>query len=351
MKLLIITQKVDRTDPILGFFHRWIEEFAKHCEQVVVVALGVGEYDLPRNVRVFSLGKERGVSRTRYIIHFYRIIWRERKHYDSVFVHMNPEYVVLGGVFWRAWRKRVGLWYTHKSVDLKVRVAEKLAQRIFTASKESFRLPSRKVVVVGHGIDTDVFKPGNYIQGDVLKMCSVSRISQTKNQKRMIDVIELLKKRGLKVKLYIVGSAITTEDKAYEEEVKKIVEEKKISDEVIFLGDIIHTDVPNFLQTMDVCINLSNTGSLDKAVLEAMACGRIVVTSNEAFKEVFSEEDAQLLLVSPPDAQTLADCLQKIQAHPPALRSTLGKRLRQIVVESHALKTLIPRMCSRYEQL
>ena len=58
MKLLILTQKVDKNDPILGFFHRWVEEFARHCEQVTVIALGVGEYDLPQNVRVFSLGKE-----------------------------------------------------------------------------------------------------------------------------------------------------------------------------------------------------------------------------------------------------------------------------------------------------
>lgn len=29
VKLLIITQKIDINDPILGFFHKWIEEFAK----------------------------------------------------------------------------------------------------------------------------------------------------------------------------------------------------------------------------------------------------------------------------------------------------------------------------------
>ncbi|MEK7538915.1 MAG: hypothetical protein AAB552_03680 [Patescibacteria group bacterium] len=58
MKLLILTQKVDQNDDILGFFHGWIREFAKHAEQVTVIALGVGEYDLPKNVRVFSLGKE-----------------------------------------------------------------------------------------------------------------------------------------------------------------------------------------------------------------------------------------------------------------------------------------------------
>ncbi len=59
MKLLILTQKVDKNDDILGFFHGWIAEFARYCEKVTVVALEVHEYDLPRNVKVLSLGKEK----------------------------------------------------------------------------------------------------------------------------------------------------------------------------------------------------------------------------------------------------------------------------------------------------
>ena len=57
MKLLIVTQAVDINNPILGFFHRWIEEFSKNCEKVTVIALGVGEYKLPQNVNILSLGK------------------------------------------------------------------------------------------------------------------------------------------------------------------------------------------------------------------------------------------------------------------------------------------------------
>jgi len=59
MKPLILTQKIDINDDVLGFFHNWIKEFAKHCESVVVVCLRKGEYDLPENVKILSLGKER----------------------------------------------------------------------------------------------------------------------------------------------------------------------------------------------------------------------------------------------------------------------------------------------------
>jgi len=39
MKLLIITQKVDINDDVLGFMHGWIAEFAKHCEKLTVICL------------------------------------------------------------------------------------------------------------------------------------------------------------------------------------------------------------------------------------------------------------------------------------------------------------------------
>ncbi|MBU2219890.1 hypothetical protein KJ665_01980, partial [Patescibacteria group bacterium] len=59
MRLLILTQKIDFNDDILGFMHGWVVEFAKHFESIIVIALGVGEYKLPENVRILSLGKEK----------------------------------------------------------------------------------------------------------------------------------------------------------------------------------------------------------------------------------------------------------------------------------------------------
>jgi len=67
MRLLIITQKVDKNDPILGFFHRWIEEFAKYCQSIIVICLQKGEYNLPKNIKILSLGKEKGKSKIKYI--------------------------------------------------------------------------------------------------------------------------------------------------------------------------------------------------------------------------------------------------------------------------------------------
>ena len=106
MRLLILTQKIDAEDSILGFFHEWVREFSKNTESVLVICLERGIVNLPQNVRVFSLGKESGSSRFGYILNFYKLIWKYRKEYDSVFVHMNQVYVLLGGLFWKLWHKK-----------------------------------------------------------------------------------------------------------------------------------------------------------------------------------------------------------------------------------------------------
>ncbi|MEK7522407.1 MAG: glycosyltransferase, partial [Patescibacteria group bacterium] len=58
-----------------------------------------------------------------------------------------------------------------------------------------------------------------------------------------------------------------------------------------FVGPIPNKNIVEFYQSGDLFVNLSDTGSLDKAVLEAMACGLKVLTSNEAFKNIVPEEN------------------------------------------------------------
>ena len=106
MRLLVITQKVDREDPILGFFHRWVEELAKRYTEVSVICLEKGKYNLPPNVRVFSLGKEERKNKFLYVLKFFRLCFFKSLDYNSVFVHMNQEYVLLGGLFWKLLGKK-----------------------------------------------------------------------------------------------------------------------------------------------------------------------------------------------------------------------------------------------------
>lgn len=318
MKLLIITQKVDKNDAILGFFHRWIEEFAKNVESVVVIALYVGKHDLPKNVRVLSLGKEGGVSRLKYITRFYSYIWRERKNYESVFVHMNQIYILLGGLLWRLFGKSIFLWYTHKSVTVSLRIAEKFTHTIFTASDKSFRLKSCKKIVMGHGIDTELFKPDPLITKEDM-ILTTGRISEAKNNIKMLDVL----KGRPSFKLVMIGSSVTQKDKPYKEKLIEEIKSRKLEERVELVGDIPQTALPMYYNRAKVFINLSDTGSLDKAVLEALAMDVPVYTTNEAF-----------LNSDYPVFQNIEEALES------------SEDTRGYIIKNHSLKSLIARIAN-----
>lgn len=275
MRLLIITQVVDTGDSYLGFFARWIEEFAKHAERVEVICLKEGKHSLPGNVRVHSLGKEHGASHITYVFNFYRYIWSLRHDYDAVFVHMNPEYVVLGGIVWKALHKRIALWYMHKTVNLMLRLAEHGADIVFTGSKESFRLPSRKVRVMGHGIDTEFFMPDPRVQrGDWY--LSVGRLMPSKDHKRA-----MVEARDDGRRLRIAGEG------PQREELESYA--RSLGAQVEFLGGLSQAALRDEYRKAMLLIHTSKTGSLDKVVLEALACGLPVHTHDPALKAIENE--------------------------------------------------------------
>lgn len=276
MKLLIVTQVVDVEHPILGFFHRWIEEFAKNCEEVHVICLQEGKHSLPESVKVYSLGKESGGNRLTYLFRFYKLIWQLRHVYDNVFVHMNQIYVILGAPLWRIWGKKIGLWYMHGSVSSSLKLAEKLTDKIFTGSAESFRLKSNKVFVTGHGIDTHKFAPQSVTKD--LDLITVGRITPAKNLLEQIDILKAIRETN-DVKLNIVGVAVTTAEAEYEKKLRAYMQQQDLIDYVNFVGRVQQAELPLLLNRAKVFITTAQNGSLDKAILEAMACGLPVVSS------------------------------------------------------------------------
>jgi glycosyltransferase involved in cell wall biosynthesis len=295
MKLLIITQKVNKNDPILGFFHKWIEEFSKHYEKVSVICLEKGEFNLPANVNVYSLGKEKAESKIKYILRFYKYILSLRKEYDVVFVHMNQIYVLLGGLFWRIWDKKIGLWYVHKEKTLSLWLATFLINKIFTSSPESFKIKSKKVYYVGHGIDMERFKKWQQAE-DINTISYIGRITEIKNIKTLIKSVSILNKENQnKYRLRIIGNTITDNDKNYKNELEKQIEKLRLTYQVEFIPSVSQDKLPELYKDTDITVNLTLTGGMDKTVLESLASNRAVFASNQAFIKIFGEYSQNFL--------------------------------------------------------
>ncbi|MDQ5955539.1 MAG: hypothetical protein QG621_542 [Patescibacteria group bacterium] len=338
MRLLLCTQVVDKGDSNLGFFHRWIEEFAKHCEEVVVICLREGVHELPHNVRVLSLGKEYDTWRLTRVYRFLRYIWEYREHYDAVLVHMNPEYVVLGGRLWKRWHKPIGLWYAHKSVTRKLRYAMRFLNRVFTVSQDSFRIATPKVCVLGHGIDTALFKPDIHTESTELRIVTAGRIAASKHLLEMLQTLDVLHERNEQFVFTVVGEATTAQERTYKEEFEKAIQERPYRDKVHLVGAVKYHKLPALLRTQDVALNFGATGNMDKAGLEALAAGVPLLATNPQFATLLEPHGLYVL----GDATRAADMLQKFLSRPdrPAIVATL----RNKVVEEHSLEKLIPKI-------
>jgi glycosyltransferase involved in cell wall biosynthesis len=353
LRVLMITQKVDLDDDVLGFTHTWVNKLAERVAWLHVLALAVGRHELRENVTLYSMGKERGVGRLRRFVKFARIVASLvlRRQVDVIFAHMCPRYAILAAPWAKPRRVPVVMWYTHKHVGFELRLAHALADTVVTASAESFRLPSDKVVVTGHGIDTDVFRPGEGPRPErPFTVLSVGRLSPIKDYETLIEAADvLINERGIcDMRFVVVGDAGTPEQSVYRDSLKVQVHERGLENSFEFVGAVSHERVVEYYQKADVFVNLSHTDSLDKAVLEAMACGVVSLTSNPAFGPLLGTLAPRLMLAAG-DAWALAGKIEQLARLPYVEREVLVRKLRSIVVQQHSVQGLMNRVVEVWE--
>lgn len=347
-RLLLFNLMTDADDPILGFTTVWINALATRCEAVDVITMQAGKLEVSSNVQVYSVGKEKGYSEPRRALEFYRILFRllRQNRYDACFVHMIQLFAVMGAPLLKAYRVPVTLWYAHKAVSRMLKLAEKLVDHVVTSSPEGFRLPSSKRVIVGQGIDTNLFRPSEAGRptDSPFTLISLGRIAPIKRLETMIEAVkELAEANGkARVRLRLVGS-VFPQDAAYAQQLHNLIERYDLANVVELAEPVAYEQVAGVYQHADVMVNMSATGSMDKAVLEAMACGIPVVTVNEAFQAVLAPWK-ETVLIPPNEPELLPARLQKLMAMSADERAKLGAELRELVVAEHSLERLVDKL-------
>lgn len=344
MKLLLLTQKVDPADPNLGFMTQWISAFSEQFETITVICLERGSWNPPANVSVFSLGKERKASRAAVVMNFYRLIWEHRKEYDGVFVHMNQEYMLLGGILWRLWRKPSVLWYNHTLGGILTKVAMMIARAVCHTSPYSYTAGTRKSRRMPAGIDTNLFKK-DFPEMKPESILYVGRIAPLKKVDILLEAADILTSRYINFTLDVYGNA-RPEDSAYHRALQE--KAKEITGSIVsFHSGVPNTETPALYSRHRAFVNLTPKGNYDKVVLEAMACEAIPVVSSIAFADIIPKE----FIFKEGDIQSLADRLQFVFTLPGAERSLHGKALRQSVVQEHDIRVLVAKLGDLYKTL
>lgn len=346
MRVLMMTQMLDRNHEILGFTHAWVEALAARVERVIVVPVEEGKHHLPDNVTVASMGKEEGHGRLGRAASFYSALLRYIPQVDVLFAHMSPRYVLAAAPLATLYRKPITLWYTHRQLSPELRMAIPLTRHIATAHPSSFPVANPKVRALGHGIKLDNYQPGEELPPEPPLIVSLSRLSPIKRHETLIRAAAILRDRhgDPAARFVIAGGRPSSDEATYEDSLRAEIERLRLDDRVSLWGAVPADGVAAVFRDASVALNASPPGLYDKAALESMLCAVPTIVANPAFDDLQGAHAELLRIPSGDDAPALADRLAKLLAMTPEARRAIGMEVRARVAAGHSLATLMDRL-------
>ena len=246
--------------------------------------------------KVIRLGKEKcgNIATMRSI---QKII--KKNNIDTVYSYTfyNSAYVMLAA-FLAGCKKRIThshrVCYDEEKVNFLKLIFAKTVVSFFATDRLACNTAAGKGLyvnsfkVIDNGIDVGKYKYDENrrsvlrkefgIKDDTVVLGSIGTLNNNKNQKFILDIVyELNRVRKKEVKAIIIG------DGQNRKELEEYAQEKKIADDVLFLGE--KRDVSEYYNVFDFFILPSKKEGLPYVLLEAQANGVPVISSTSVSKE------------------------------------------------------------------
>ena len=348
----MLSPTVDPLDPSHGFAYTWMKRIAGQVDKLSVITLIQRNPEPDREFEVYSLDTK--TNRLSKWLYLNRLLLKLVPQVDLIFAHMYPVFPVLAWPFSRLFAKPLVMWRCHNGhISLMTRLGHALVNRVVTASEESFRIRSRKVKIIGHGIDIEQFYASNTpASKDYASILSVGRISPVKDYATMIEAVSIMvSEYGMEnIKLVVVGGPPPASKKRYFDEIKELAKEKGIERKVEFVGNVPYNTVPEFYHRADLFVSASQTGSIDKVVLEAMVSGNLIVTCNEAFFPLLGDYRS-LLTFQKGESHDLAKKIATLHSLSEREKGKIRSFLKGTVEADHSLDVWLPRLLSVFQEV
>lgn len=335
-KLVIFNLRVDPSSPILGASIDWIEGFKNHFEITDVVSTYVDKNFRLENTRILEIGGGSLGARFLAILKLFKFalfLIPKRKEY-VVFHHMSPRTAVFPGILFKVFGINQGLWYSHSSRPLALKLAIRIVDYIFSSEKNSFPITSFKAHFVGHGISLKKFGDVQLTKRRSSSVLFLGRLSRIKNLHKLIDAVAMLEE---KIPITLIGPQ---SDKEYLEELEKSASKKNVT--LIIKDSVNHDEVSQNMQQFKYFYS-GMEKSVDKSALEAAISGCLVLTTDlgtqdlSGMKEVwdncatidFQTVDKQIEFLENLGQKELAS-LQEIVRSEAIAKNNLEKNISQI---------------------
>ena len=201
-------------------------------------------------------------------------------------------------------------------------------------AKKAKAFIDREVTLIPNGIDVDLFKPmpKNKMLLETLGLDNlpvigfVGELREKKGLKTLLSGYAQANKKRPAI-LLIVGEVRTGEDKqAFDEFVSANPNTK-----IIVTGYISHNDLPAYYSLMDIFVHPSLRDGMPNAILEAMACEKVVIVTPVGGATDVIEDGKNGALINVNDAERLAESIIQLLSQPEKCRA-ISKSAREAVI-------------------
>lgn len=180
-----------------------------------------------------------------------------------------------------------------------------------------------KCAIIPNAIDNNLFKPLHKqlcrdslgLNDNDFVVAFVGWFNERKGSLRVSNAIQKLNKSNIKSIFIGTGS----------------MEYEPQCDNIIFKGRLPHADIPKYLNSADVFVLPTQKEGCCNAVIEAMACGLPIISSDRDFNyDVLDNSNS--ILIDPNDVDSIAAAISKLYNEPDT-RSTLANNSAQKALE------------------
>lgn len=187
--------------------------------------------------------------------------------------------------------------------------------------------------LVYHGVDIRDFEPIPMPKlNGTINIITAGRLTETKGFDRLIKACSIARKRGVDVRLSILGRG------AFESDIKTVASETGFTDYLEMPGWVSHDKVREYMKQAHLFALLADTSfhdGLPNVVLEAMACNRPVILSPlPAAEEAVKDGSEGFILQSTDDYEGFIAAIDKLVCTP-GLLNEMGDNARKRVSRDH----------------
>jgi glycosyltransferase involved in cell wall biosynthesis len=210
-------------------------------------------------------------------------------------------------------------------------------------------LEPAKARVIRPAVNPDAFRPGGRNGHEELRLVMVSELRWEKGYEYALQAVRELIEADVPVRLELMGDG----PPANESERRRIVH--TVSDlgldrHVELTGAVRPAEVSRRLAAADVLVQASLAEGIPNSVLEAMACGRPVVTTDVGGVVEAVRDGVEGLVVTPREPGAMAGALRRLWREPD-LRERMGAAGRERIRAAFTLERQLEDFQALYSEL